>query len=235
MDWNTLLTTALIIIFIVLMMRGCGGMMAGGGCGMGARPQRRDGSHPDKRPDEVLTGAEGMKTLRPVWWRLLILLLVLLPFAMLFLSPGPRAMPTPFAAMVFWLALLFCFWVILFIIGMPEAQMDAARELGPRMLPDAEQPDAVKSVMQVSVATEGADGVRIFRGRLRESADAVYERLKGALGAQTVPMVQEDEQAGAAVVLMPRGIERQRLEHPTRPAVHWLLFGLTVVTTTWAG
>lgn len=41
MDWNTLLTTIAILVFIVLMMRGCGGMMAGGGCGMG-RPRRRE-------------------------------------------------------------------------------------------------------------------------------------------------------------------------------------------------
>lgn len=40
MDWNTLLSTALIVLFIVLMLRGCGGMMSGGGCGMGKRPRR---------------------------------------------------------------------------------------------------------------------------------------------------------------------------------------------------
>lgn len=39
MDWNTVLSTIAIIVFVVLMMRGCGGMMAGGGCGMG-RPRR---------------------------------------------------------------------------------------------------------------------------------------------------------------------------------------------------
>ena len=41
MDWNTVLSTIAIIVFVVLMMRGCGGMMAGGGCGMG-RPRRRE-------------------------------------------------------------------------------------------------------------------------------------------------------------------------------------------------
>jgi hypothetical protein len=43
MDWNSVLTTIAIVAFIVLMMRGCGGMMAGGGCGMG-KPRRRDKS-----------------------------------------------------------------------------------------------------------------------------------------------------------------------------------------------
>ena len=35
MDWGTVLTVGVVILFVVLMMRGCGGMMAGGGCGMG--------------------------------------------------------------------------------------------------------------------------------------------------------------------------------------------------------
>ena len=46
MDWSTLLSTIAIIVFIVLMMRGCGGMMAGGGCGMGRRPRRHDEEKP---------------------------------------------------------------------------------------------------------------------------------------------------------------------------------------------
>jgi hypothetical protein len=50
MDWNTLLSTALIIVFILLMMRGCGGMMAGGGCGMGAPRRRRDKVKPADSP-----------------------------------------------------------------------------------------------------------------------------------------------------------------------------------------
>lgn len=176
-----------------------------------------------------------MKKEQAFWSRLLILLLVLLPFALLFLAPGSVTGVSAFGTVAFWFALLFCFWVIFFILGMPEAQMSPAHHLGPRMLADAEQPDAVKDVMTVSMATEGADGVRIFRGRLRESADAAYQKLKRAVGGQTVPLLQEDEQSEAAVVLMPRPVERERLEHPIRPAVHWLLFGLTVLTTTWAG
>lgn len=41
MDWNALLSTIAIVAFILLMMRGCGGMMAGGGCGMGVRHRHR--------------------------------------------------------------------------------------------------------------------------------------------------------------------------------------------------
>lgn len=46
MDWNTVLSTIAIIVFVVLMMRGCGGMMAGGGCGMG-KSRRKDRAEPE--------------------------------------------------------------------------------------------------------------------------------------------------------------------------------------------
>ena len=49
MDWNALLSTVAIVVFIFLMMRGCGGMMAGGGCGMGVR--HRHGHQPNKPRD----------------------------------------------------------------------------------------------------------------------------------------------------------------------------------------
>jgi hypothetical protein len=41
MDWSALLSTIAIVVFILLMMRGCGGMMAGGGCGMGVRHRHK--------------------------------------------------------------------------------------------------------------------------------------------------------------------------------------------------
>lgn len=176
-----------------------------------------------------------MRTLKPseTWSRLLVLLLVLLPLVVLFFAPGTVAISRPLAGVVFWLALLLCFWAIFALLGMPEAQL--AHGHGPRALPEAEQPEVVKEVMTVQVATEGEDGVRVFRGRLRKSADVAYQTLKGAFTRGTVPILQEDEQTGAAVVLLPKPVEQERLEHPTRPAVHWLLFALTVVTTTWAG
>ena len=48
MDWNALLSTIAIVVFIVLMLRGCGGMMAGGGCGMDMRrrPKRDEKQGP---------------------------------------------------------------------------------------------------------------------------------------------------------------------------------------------
>lgn len=55
MDWNTVLSTIAILVFVVLMMRGCGGMMAGGGCGMG-RPRRRDHEKPTETPPSDQAG-----------------------------------------------------------------------------------------------------------------------------------------------------------------------------------
>ena len=48
-------------------------------------------------------------------------------------------------------------------------------------------------------------------------------------------MVQNDEKAGAAIVLVPDAEEKMFRERPIRPWVHWLLFALTLLTTTWAG
>jgi membrane-associated protease RseP (regulator of RpoE activity) len=78
-------------------------------------------------------------------------------------------------------------------------------------------------------------GIKWFRGRLRASAEEAFARLKAAFGESTVPLMQPDERCGATIVLMPRPIERARLEHKVRPALHWLLFVLTLATTTWAG
>ena len=167
------------------------------------------------------------------WSRLLWVLLLLMPFIVLFLAPAAA----PLAVGVwFWLALLVSFWLIAAIAGMPKAEPARAEQSGPRMLPESEQPDAVREVMSVNVATEDATGVRIFRGRLRLSAASAYERLSRVFSGQSVPLLQQDDEMEAAVVLMPRSAEgRRRLDQPIRPWVHWLLFGLTIVTTTWAG
>ncbi len=47
--------------------------------------------------------------------------------------------------------------------------------------------------------------------------------------------MQEDEQLGAAIILVPKSVEQATMERPVRPWVNWLLFSLTVVTMTSAG
>ena len=167
------------------------------------------------------------------WSRLIRVLLLLMPFIVLFFAPA--AAPVAIG-LWFWLALLLVFWLIAAIAGIPTAESASASAAGPRMLPETEQPDAVKEVMSVNVATEDAAGLRIFRGRLRLSATSAYEKLRRAFSDESVPMLQQDDEMEAAVVLMPRSAEgRRRLEQAIRPWVHWLLFAFTVVTTTWAG
>jgi membrane-associated protease RseP (regulator of RpoE activity) len=165
------------------------------------------------------------------WARLLFVLLCLLPLVILFFLPSGNLLG---GGLWFWVILLICFSVIWFILGGDSDVVKAQPEPELRMIPPEEQPAIVRELMEVVVATEQA-GVRVFRGRLRESASAVYEKLKSAFSEQTVPLLQEDEQLRSAIVLMPKPIEEATLERATRPWVHWLLFGLTVLTTTWAG
>lgn len=169
---------------------------------------------------------------RDVWSRLLLVLLLILPVAILFFLPDGAVMAP---GLWLWAVLLVCFALLLLMLGMPE-QVDArVPRRYPRMLPEQEQPDVIGDVMAVNVATEDPVGIRIFRGQLRQSASAAYERVKQASGPGTVPMLQEDEDTDAAIVLLPRPVERATLDHRVRPWVHWLLFLLTMITTTWAG
>lgn len=118
-----------------------------------------------------------------VWFRVLMVLIFLDPLALLFLAPG---VPLHFAGLWFWVALLVCFFLIFSMLGMPTPKM-AEEPAGPRMIHEQEQPDAIREIMSVRVATEEASGVRVFRGSLRESAARAYETLKASLSDQAVP------------------------------------------------
>lgn len=166
------------------------------------------------------------------WLRLLLILMLLMPLAILFLLPGGGLF---FGGMWFWLILLLCFWMIWMMIGMPaDEAVEQGVVVGPKRLVEEEQPAAVREVMDVRMATEH-NGVLAFRGPLKEPAATAFEKLKRATEPQAVPFVQEDEQLGAAVVLMPRAVEQQVVERRVFPWVNWLLFLLTALTTIWAG
>lgn len=168
------------------------------------------------------------------WVRLLLVLAFLLPLAGLFLLPGVGMLAS---GHWFWLVLLLCFFVILLMAGGPSESITAPSPTARRMLPLEEQPQEIRELMDVEIATEEPAGVRVFRGQLRAPAAVVYDRLKsGIFPARTVPLVQEDEQgSGAAIMLLPKPVEEAVLERPGRVWVNWLLFGLTAITTTWAG
>lgn len=133
--------------------------------------------------------------------------------------------------MFFWMGMLLCFWLISMLFGATEERMPEATS---RLLSADEQPAPVKELMDVRFAEE-ENGVRIYRGRLREPAATVYAKLKLALGAESAPWVQADEQFGAAIVLVPKPVGLAVRDESVRPWVNWLLFALTIGTTTWAG
>lgn len=59
MDWNALLSLIAIGVFILLMMRGCCGMMAVGGCGMGVpHGQKRRLDRPSASAEHASHGEE---------------------------------------------------------------------------------------------------------------------------------------------------------------------------------
>lgn len=165
------------------------------------------------------------------WLRLLLILACLLPLTILFLLPGGGLMA---GGLWFWMLFLLCFWMLFVMLGTPSEQVEETSVVEPRALPDREQPQPITEVMEVKAATEQA-GIRVFRGRLREPAEIVYEKLKRIFFDDTMPLLQKDEQCGAAITWMPKSFQSGKQQRPVHPWVHWLLFGLTILTTTWAG
>ena len=160
--------------------------------------------------------------------RLIIILLLLLPLLILFLLPGGGILR---GGTFIWMGLLLCFWLISMRVG---AKTSRAPIAPPHLLAAEEQPAAVREVMDVRSAEE-INGFQVFRGQLREPAAAAYAHLKRALGTKSAPMVQADEQFGAAILLMPEPPEKDKAAKHVKPWVNALLFVLTVGTTTWAG
>ncbi len=85
------------------------------------------------------------------------------PVALLLLMPVRGFAPGGWS---FWLALLVSSWVICALLDTPPNEK--VPEPQQHILPPDNQPDPVKEVMDVRLATEDA-GVRLFRGRLRIS------------------------------------------------------------------
>jgi membrane-associated protease RseP (regulator of RpoE activity) len=172
-----------------------------------------------------------MKRQRNPLLQLLFIASLVLPWLIFLLMPGHTLISLVF----FWIAIMLCLFSI-WTIATAQSRQEALEtgNLGPRMLYEVEQPDVVREVMDVRVAVEER-GVQMFRGPLRESAGAAYEKLRRVLSDRTTPLVQKDEQLGAKIILMPKPAEAAGPRAPVRPWLHWLLFGLTVITTTWAG
>jgi Zn-dependent protease len=161
----------------------------------------------------------------------LFIVALLLPWLVFLFLPGGAIT----GHVLFWLAMFFCL-LLMWMVSAAQRRLAAVvgPDLGPRMLNEAEQPEAVRQVMDVRIAIK-ENGVQVFRGPLRDSASVSFEKLNRVLPKGFVPLVQEDEQLGAKIVLIPKPAEEDVSRKPVRPWMHWLLFGLTIITTTWAG
>jgi membrane-associated protease RseP (regulator of RpoE activity) len=161
------------------------------------------------------------------WVKLAILLLfVATPLLLIGLLGSERSLPVVWITMMLLISLVLMWSLFRHAsAGLRRRQPEA------RPLPETEQPGLVREIMNVEEATELGD-VQVFRGRLLQSAAAAYQRLKGALSDRAVPLLRQDSGTEAAIVLAPKQAVDER---PVRLWLHWLLFGLTVLTTTFAG
>lgn len=161
----------------------------------------------------------------------LYIVALVLPWLVLFFLPG-GAVPGLF---LFWMAVIFSLFLIWSLAAFRRrTEAIGSTDIGPRMLNEIDQPEVVREVMDVKIAVE-ENKVQTFRGPLREAADRAYEKLSRAFSDRAVPLIQEDDKLGANIVLVPKAVQAPEAEAPVRPWLHWLLFGLTLVTTTWAG
>ncbi|MEX0712349.1 MAG: site-2 protease family protein [Pirellulales bacterium] len=153
-----------------------------------------------------------------------------MPLVVLFLLPGGGFFVS---SLGFWLLLFLTFllvWMLLPAAPPPREETVLVRPLEPYA---DHLPSVVDSFIEPQVVRED-HGVLVVRGALRQPADIAFTRLREALGERFIPLLREDPKFGAALVLVPQA-EQAVLDRPIRPGVHWLLFGLTVLTTTWAG
>jgi hypothetical protein len=145
----------------------------------------------------------------------LLMVALLLPWLMFLFRPGG----TNTGHVLFWFTLLFCL-LRLWMMSANQRRLATAvgPDLGPRMLNEAEQPEIVRQMMDVKIAIR-ENGVQLFRGPLRDSASATFEKLNRGLGKSFVPLVQEDEQLGAKIVLIPKRAEEDVARKPVRAVV----------------
>jgi hypothetical protein len=162
--------------------------------------------------------------------RILILVLLTLPLVALFLLPAGTAAQ----AIWFWPFAMLILLLLWFLIGRPRDE-DVPVAAGPRPLSLEDEPPAIRRHMDVDEAVELPEGVRVFRGTLREDADQAYDSIKREADPGVVPLLQPDRGGRTALFLLPRAVEQRSLEHKVRPGIHLLLLFLTFLTTTFAG
>jgi hypothetical protein len=144
-------------------------------------------------------------------------------------------------ALLFWLILMLVF-LVAYALGAQRAQVRsrAAREpvLDAPSAAGLETLAALQSRLEPMLAITGYKAfgnVVQFTGHLRGKSDEVFRKIREAFAGEPVtPMLLEGEENDVRVVIMP-GRQAESEPKPASWALHWLLFAITLATTTWAG
>lgn len=143
-----------------------------------------------------------------------------------------------------WLVFMLVFLAIGYILGargkgaaLREGEPSETPSIGADTLANFQQ--RVMPVLAVAGYQTRADGI-VFEGELRTDPQNALSQLIQAFAAEKfTPILQEGERSGEVKIALIPGIEElsQRSVAAERPkwGVHWLLFALTLLTTTWAG
>jgi Zn-dependent protease len=165
---------------------------------------------------------------RFISWPLAVLLVFLLPLLLFLLLPEKMSHPW----LIFWFVILGILnLLIIWLVFQKNAVEKSQSPLPPRFLSEQDFPNTVQEVMDVNVAFE-EEGTQVFRGNLKETAQSAYQKLKESVAPDQIPLLQQDPRLNAAILIVPKMQPRKK---PVRLWLPWLLFALTLATTTWAG
>lgn len=180
-----------------------------------------------------MNGHQSAPRRQNVWWQILLLFVLLLPLILLFTMPRFRSSNE---MMVIFTLILIANLVLLWLATRRRSQApaNAAPPIIPRMLDPSEIPASIDEILDVKEAAVDGD-LLIFRGKLRENPEAAFEHLKHEYAGRATPLLQEDPLYGHAIFLGPDIARPAAEDRPIRPALHWALFALTLLTTCAAG
>ena len=161
------------------------------------------------------------------WSRLLIILLLLWPLVLVFVL-GNTDRSAPPLLWVIAVATVILGWVLLGRARSYAAPRQSDIDVG------IDMPPTVSEIMDVRDSVELGGGARLFKGQLNMPADAAFARVSSAVGPDFVPLLQGSGRS-TTLVLLPAQAQQALLERRSRPVVNWILFLLTLATTTFAG
>ena len=146
--------------------------------------------------------------------------------------------------LVTWLVLMLFFLALGYMLGVRSkaAALVAAEALPKPAIGSGRLASLQERIMPIlAVADHQVQGGAVFfEGKLRADPEHSLAELRRVFDAdEFTPILEEGRHGGQVKVALVPGIshlapEHAGLEQP-KWAVHWLLFGLTILTTTWAG